>query len=146
MNEKKKSILYIVIIALGICLIASSCLTIHYKNLASTYKIRVSDSKEKYENEKEKNKELSDQIAEMKSEKTSEQQSITEQEKEKRKTELIASIKDQLKSELTSEEITELLNDVKNFNSTVLEKKYGLTKEKVEMLIQDVVSESMTEK
>ena len=146
MSEKKKQILYIVIIALGICLIASSCLTIHYKNLANTYKIRVSDTKEKYENEKEKTKELSDQITEMKKAKTSDQQALTEQEKENRKTELIDSIKNQLKSELTSEEITELMDDIKNFDSTVLEKKYGLTKEKLETIIQDIISESNTEK
>lgn len=54
MSEKKKTTLYIVIIALCICLIASSCLTIHYKNIANTYKMRMSYSKEKYENEKEK--------------------------------------------------------------------------------------------
>lgn len=146
MSEKKKPTLYIVIIALCICLIASSCLTIHYKNIANTYKMRMSYSKEKYENEKEKNKELSDQITEMKTEEISEQQSLTEQEKEKRKTELIDSIKDQLKSELTSEEIIELMDDINNFDSTVLEKKYGLTKEKLEMIIQDVMSESMFEK
>ena len=38
------------------------------------------------------------------------------------------------------------MDDINNFDSTVLEKKYGLTKEKLEMIIQDVMSESMFEK